>query len=266
MQFAEGVVLGTDSRSTTGLYITNRVTDKLTPICDCVFCCHSGSAADTQAVADGVTYQLRFHSIELNEPLLVYTAASLFKEMCYWYQEDLMAEIITAGWNPQEGEQVYSVPMGSMIVQQSFATGGSRCSCFFGCVSATYREGMTEEECLPAVHCQCFHFGHGAGWFQWRGYLPGSHWGIRGRVAGTSGRPESQIHQCHFTTSLNPEILRYNKRHPILLQNSINSLSVRKKKKELKIHSRWYWFQAFCWVLWRAKRWIRSWCVLWRGT
>uniref|UniRef100_A0A452DK55 Proteasome endopeptidase complex n=1 Tax=Capra hircus TaxID=9925 RepID=A0A452DK55_CAPHI len=125
MQFAEGVVLGTDCRSTTGSYITYRVSDMLTPIC---------SAADTQAVADGVNYQLGFRSIELNEPLLVYMAANLFKEMY------LMTEIIIAGWNPQEG--------GSMIVQQSFATGGSGSSYIFGCVSATQKEGMTKEECL----------------------------------------------------------------------------------------------------------------------
>ena len=34
----------------------NRVTDKLTPIHDRIFCCRSGSAADTQAVADIVQY------------------------------------------------------------------------------------------------------------------------------------------------------------------------------------------------------------------
>ena len=83
VQFDGGVVLGADSRTTTGSYIANRVTDKLTPIHDRIFCCCSGSAADTQAVADVVTYQLGFHSIELNEPPLVHTAASLFKEMCY---------------------------------------------------------------------------------------------------------------------------------------------------------------------------------------
>lgn len=42
-------------------YIANRVTDKLTPIHDRIFCCRSGSAADTQAIADAVTYQLNFH-------------------------------------------------------------------------------------------------------------------------------------------------------------------------------------------------------------
>ena len=106
VQFNGGVVLGADSRTTTGSYIANRVTDKLTPIHDHIFCCRSGSAADTQAVADAVTYQLGFHSIELNEPPLVHTAASLFKEMCYRYREDLMAGIIIAGWDPQEGGQV----------------------------------------------------------------------------------------------------------------------------------------------------------------
>lgn len=42
-------------------YIANRVTDKLTPIHERIYCCRSGSAADTQAIADAVTYQLGFH-------------------------------------------------------------------------------------------------------------------------------------------------------------------------------------------------------------
>lgn len=49
-------------------------------------------------------------SIELNEPPLVHTAASLFKEMCYRYREDLMAGIIVAGWDSQEGGQVRHSP------------------------------------------------------------------------------------------------------------------------------------------------------------
>ena len=106
VQFDGGVVLGADSRTTTAWYISNRVTDKLTPIRDRIFCCHSGSAADSQAVADAVTYQLGFHSIELNEPPPAYTSASLFKEMSYRYREDPTAGIILAGWDPQEGGQL----------------------------------------------------------------------------------------------------------------------------------------------------------------
>lgn len=42
-------------------YIANRVTDKLTKITDSIYCCRSGSAADTQAIADIVAYNLNFH-------------------------------------------------------------------------------------------------------------------------------------------------------------------------------------------------------------
>ena len=32
-------------------YVANRVTDKLTPVMDRIYCCRSGSAIDTQAIA-----------------------------------------------------------------------------------------------------------------------------------------------------------------------------------------------------------------------
>ena len=47
-----GVVLGADSRVSTGTYVSNRASDKLTPLSDFVWLLRSGSAADTQAIAD----------------------------------------------------------------------------------------------------------------------------------------------------------------------------------------------------------------------
>ena len=41
-------------------YIANRVTDKLTCLTDKIYCCRSGSAADTQAIADIAAYHLEF--------------------------------------------------------------------------------------------------------------------------------------------------------------------------------------------------------------
>ena len=41
------------------VYQANRVTDKLTFLHDRIYCCRSGSAADTQAVADIVHYNLQ---------------------------------------------------------------------------------------------------------------------------------------------------------------------------------------------------------------
>eukprot|EP00126_Sphaerothecum_destruens_P006042 Sdes_comp19185_c0_seq3m9999 len=65
VEYKGGVVIGADSRTTTGAYIANRVTDKLTYINDRIYCCRSGSAADTQAIASYVQYYLNMHALVL---------------------------------------------------------------------------------------------------------------------------------------------------------------------------------------------------------
>ena len=53
VSFEGGVVLGADSRVSTGIYVSNRASDKITPLNDgSIYLCRSGSAADTQLVAD----------------------------------------------------------------------------------------------------------------------------------------------------------------------------------------------------------------------
>ena len=50
VEFDGGVVIGADSRTSAGAYIVNRVTDKLTKVHERIYCCRSGSAADTQVM------------------------------------------------------------------------------------------------------------------------------------------------------------------------------------------------------------------------
>ncbi len=60
-EYNGGVIIAADSRTSSGSYVSNRVTDKLTPLSQGIFCLRSGSAADTQAIADFVKYNLEFH-------------------------------------------------------------------------------------------------------------------------------------------------------------------------------------------------------------
>jgi 20S proteasome subunit beta 1 len=80
---------GADSRTTTGAYIANRVTDKLTKVHDTIWCCRSGSAADTQAVADIVQYQLGLFAMTNGKPPTTQTAAAIFQELCYANKDQL---------------------------------------------------------------------------------------------------------------------------------------------------------------------------------
>jgi 20S proteasome subunit beta 1 len=148
MSYAGGVVMGADSRTSTGNYVANRVSDKLTSVSERIYCCRSGSAADTQAVSDIVRYYLDAHTVELGRAPLVKTAASLFQELCYNNKDRLQASIICAGWDVKEGGQVYALPLGGALVRQDWAIGGSGSTYVYGFVDANYKKNMTKEECL----------------------------------------------------------------------------------------------------------------------
>ena len=149
--FKDGVILGADSRTTTGAYIANRVTDKLTKVHDTIWCCRSGSAADTQAVADIVQYQLEMYGVTNSEPPTTQTAAAMFQELCQANKDQLSAGMIIAGFDHRHGGQVYSIPLGGSLHKQSFAIGGSGSTYIYGYTDANWREGMTEQEGIDFV-------------------------------------------------------------------------------------------------------------------
>jgi len=151
VEFANGVILGADSRTTTGAYIANRVTDKLTQVHDRIWCCRSGSAADTQAVADIIQYYLQMYAVQHGEPPATEVAAALFRELCYTNKDALSAGIIVAGWDKRAGGTVYSVPLGGSLHRQPFAIGGSGSTYIYGYCDSTYKPGMTKEECVSFV-------------------------------------------------------------------------------------------------------------------
>ena len=151
VEFAEGVVFGADSRTSTGVYVANRVTDKLTPVADKIYCCRSGSAADTQAIADYVKFYLDIYENETNEDPSVEIASKIFQLLCYNNRDHLSASIICAGWDKVKGGQVYCLPLGGMCVRMPFAIGGSGSTYIYGHCDNTYKEGMTEAECLKFV-------------------------------------------------------------------------------------------------------------------
>ena len=125
VRYDGGVVIGADSRTSTGVYVSNRVSDKVTAVDERIYVCRSGSAADTQAISDTVTYFLDQHKVEIGKAPKVSTAANVFREMCYHNKGNLMAGIIIAGWDPLKGGQVYECPLGGALVEQEFAIGGA---------------------------------------------------------------------------------------------------------------------------------------------
>lgn len=141
-----GVILGADSRTSTGNYIANRVTDKLTPLSDNVYLCRSGSAADTQAIAGYVQYFIAQHQTEKGAPVEVRTAANLIMQMAYGNKNNLQAGMIVAGFDSRHGGQVYAIPLGGTLVQVPFTAGGSGSAYITGFLDKNFKPNMTEAE------------------------------------------------------------------------------------------------------------------------
>merc|ERR1719463_751208 len=83
VEFDGGVVLCADSRTSTGQYVANRASRKISKVHDRIFVCRSGSAADTQALTGFVVNYLGQHAVELGKLPSVKTAANLFKIFAY---------------------------------------------------------------------------------------------------------------------------------------------------------------------------------------
>ncbi|KAL0315947.1 UNVERIFIED_CONTAM: Proteasome subunit beta type-6 [Sesamum radiatum] len=165
-----GVVLGADSRTSTGMYVANRASDKITQLTDNVYVCRSGSvlkiagikifaafekwfselslcslAADSQIVSDYVRYFLHQHTIQLGQPSTVKVAANLVRLLSYNNKNMLQTGLIVGGWDKYEGGKIYGIPLGGTVLELPFTIGGSGSSYLYGFFDQAWKEGMTRE-------------------------------------------------------------------------------------------------------------------------
>ncbi|KAG8373920.1 hypothetical protein BUALT_Bualt11G0075400 [Buddleja alternifolia] len=125
-----GVVLGADSRTSTGMYVANRASDKITQLTDNVYICRSGS---------------------LGQPSTVKVAANLVRLLSYNNKNSLQTGLIVGGWDKYEGGKIYGVPLGGTILELPFTIGGSGSSYLYGFFDQVWKEGMTQDEAEQLV-------------------------------------------------------------------------------------------------------------------
>ncbi|CAI4231885.1 unnamed protein product [Auanema sp. JU1783] len=151
MEYEGGVVVGTDSRTSAGSFISSRATNKITPITDNLVVCRSGSAADTQAIADIVKYYLEVFSLRERSPVSVYRATQIFRWFLHKYRESLSASVLVAGWDANEGGQLFAIPLGGFVTRQRCTASGSGSTFVQGFLDNAWKPNLTKEECKAIV-------------------------------------------------------------------------------------------------------------------
>lgn len=144
--FKGGVVLGADGRVSTGTYVSNRASNKITRLTDNVYLLRSGSAADTQAVGDYVRYFAEQLTGELGRDPSVKTVANLVAQMNYNNKAMLVGAMLVAGYDKLNGGQVFGCPIGGTLVEEDWAIDGSGSTYIWGYMDGAWKPDMTREE------------------------------------------------------------------------------------------------------------------------
>lgn len=153
--YSGGVVLGADTRTSAGSYVVNRAARKITKLSDRICVCRSGSAADTQAVAQIARLQTLLYAQELPRQFKgearVKVVAHLLQHLCFEYKDQLTAGLIVGGWDPVEGPQAFSIPVGGACIPVKYTAGGSGSVFITAFLDENFRPDLTKDEALQLV-------------------------------------------------------------------------------------------------------------------
>jgi 20S proteasome subunit beta 1 len=141
-----GVIVASDSQTSSGFYISNRAADKITIISKNIICLRSGSSADTQNIIDLVKNILIKEYLEREKLFEVRAVAQLLRNICYKNKTNLNCGLICAGWDTIHGGQIYAIIQGGTIITTPFLSSGSGSVFINSFCDANYKENMEEQE------------------------------------------------------------------------------------------------------------------------
>jgi len=160
VKYAEGIVLGADTRSTSGATVADKNCEKIHYIAPNIYCCGAGTAADTEALTGktlcitirNINYfsgliasNLKLHQLASRRESRTVTALTMLKTHLFKYQGHIGAALVLGGFD-EGGAHLYTVyPHGSSD-SLPFATMGSGSLAAMSVFESDYNDNMNEEE------------------------------------------------------------------------------------------------------------------------
>lgn len=148
--FKDGVVLGADTRSTSGSTVADKNCEKIHFIAPNVYCCGAGTAADTENVTGMISSQLELHRYALQRQTRVVTAMTLLKSHLFKYQGQVSAALVLGGVDVA-GPHLFTVyPHGSTDALP-YATMGSGSLNAMAVFESGFRDDMSRKDAIALV-------------------------------------------------------------------------------------------------------------------
>lgn len=143
--FANGVILGADTRATAGNIVAQKNCEKIHYIAPNIYCCGAGTAADTENVTEMISSQLKLMRLNTESQSRVVLALTRLKRYLFRYMGYVSAALVLGGVD-LNGPHLHTIwPQGSTSTLP-YVTMGSGSLAAMAVFEAQYRKGMSMEE------------------------------------------------------------------------------------------------------------------------
>eukprot|EP00934_Nitzschia_sp_Nitz4_P000883 Nitzschia sp. Nitz4//scaffold26_size159584//8265//9101//NITZ4_002464-RA/size159584-processed-gene-0.217-mRNA-1//-1//CDS//3329545001//883//frame0 len=148
--YKDGVVLGADTRATSGSEVAEKNCEKIHYIAPNIMCCGAGTAADTEKVTEMIASSLELLRMNTHSPSRVVTACTHLKRLLFRYQGHIGAALILGGCD-LNGPSLYEIHPHGSTSKLGYATMGSGSLAAMAVMETSWKEQMTEAEAVQLV-------------------------------------------------------------------------------------------------------------------
>eukprot|EP01117_Protostelium_nocturnum_P013120 TRINITY_DN4877_c0_g1_i2.p1 TRINITY_DN4877_c0_g1~~TRINITY_DN4877_c0_g1_i2.p1 ORF type:complete len:261 (-),score=63.17 TRINITY_DN4877_c0_g1_i2:203-985(-) len=146
----DAVVLGADTRATSGPIVCDKNCEKIHYIAPNIYCCGAGTSADTENTTALVSSQLELHRLATGRQSRVATALTMLRQMLFKYQGHVSAALVLGGVDIT-GPSLYTVYPHGSTDGLPFVTMGSGSLAAMSIFEAEYKTDLSVEEGIKLV-------------------------------------------------------------------------------------------------------------------
>ncbi|ODQ50037.1 proteasome component PUP1 precursor [Saitoella complicata NRRL Y-17804] len=148
--FDGGVVLGADTRATSGPIVADKNCEKIHYLTPNIWCAGAGTAADTEWTTQLISSQLELHSLSTNRKPRLITALTLLKQYLFRHQGQIGAYLVVGGVS-FDGPSLYTVHAHGSTDKLPFVAMGSGSLAAMAVLESSWKKSLTRQEAMDLV-------------------------------------------------------------------------------------------------------------------
>lgn len=150
--YKNGIVLGADTRATSGPIVADKNCEKIHYISDRIYCCGAGTAADTEYTTKLISHKMELYRLNSNgRPPRVTSAMTQLKHFLFQYQGQVGAALILGGVDPVDGIQLYSIYPHGSVDKLPYCTMGSGSLAAMAILETGFHYNMNRQDAINLV-------------------------------------------------------------------------------------------------------------------